>query len=75
MNEVKEKAIRIAMGTFLSSWEGDAIDAYKSLNEDETTYISDVEYVEAWCLMEDLTVDDILSNIDCLINDIVSSFS
>jgi hypothetical protein len=75
MNEVKEKAIRIAMGTFLSSWEADAIDAYKRLNEDETLYISDVEYVVAWHLMEDLTVDDMLSNIDGLINDIVSSFS
>jgi hypothetical protein len=75
MSTTKEKAIRIAMGTFLSSWEGDAIDAYKRLCEDETTYIGDVDYVVEWALMEDLTLEHLLSNIDCLINDIVSSFS
>lgn len=75
MNEVKEKAIRIAMGTFLSEWEGDAIEVYNNLQNDETQYMSDIDYVVAWSPFEDDLVRDFLGNVDCLINSIVESFS
>ena len=75
MNEVKEKAIRIAMGTFLSEWEGDAIEVYNNLQNDETQYISDIDYVVAWSPFEEDMVEDFLYNVDCLINSIVESFS
>ena len=75
MNEVKEKAIRIAMGTFLSEWEGDAIEVYNNLQNDETQYMSDIDYVVAWSPFAEDMVEDLLYKVDCLINSIVESFS
>lgn len=73
--ELREKAIYIAMDTFLSSWEGDAVDAYNKLIDETADQIKDIDFVTAWEPFEDDSVEDVLSYITSLVNDIMENFT
>jgi len=76
IKEVREKAIRIAIGTFLSDWEGDAVDVFnKLIDETSNPMISEIDYVTAWEPFEDYSTDDVLGYITSLVNDIFGSFN
>lgn len=72
MSEVTDKAIRIAMGTFLSDWKGDAVEVWKRINEEED--FESVDYVTVWEPFECEPFSVVYDNIECLINQIVDSF-
>ena len=60
IKEVREKAIRIAIGTFLSDWEGDAVDVFnKLIDETSNPMISEIDYVTAWEPFEDYEKEEI----------------
>jgi hypothetical protein len=73
--DVRSHAINIAMGTFLSSWEGTAEEAWARLTDEETFDSSEVDYITVWEPFESEPVDVVYNAIEDLIGAIVSSFS
>ena len=74
-DEVKSKALPIAMGTFLSSWEGTAEEAWARLTAEETFDSSDVDYIVVWEPFESEPVDVLYNHIEELYYSIVETFS
>jgi hypothetical protein len=74
-DEVKSKALPIAMGTFLSSWEGTAEEAWARLTAEETVDSSDVDYIVVWEPFESESVEVLYTYIEELYYSIVETFS
>jgi hypothetical protein len=69
-----DKAVGIAMGNYLSEWEGTAVEAFTKLKQEEAEDFCDIEYATAWQPFEDHSIDDVVSFMDTLIDDIVRTF-
>ena len=73
--EVRSHAINIAMGTFLSSWEGTPEEAWTRLTEEEDLNGSEVDYITVWEPFECKPLEVVYNAIEDLIGAIVSRFS
>jgi len=73
--EVRTKAIDIAMGTFMYEWEGDVEAAYNRLQTEESDSFDDIDYATPWQPFENFTITDLFNNMSNLVDDIVNKFS
>lgn len=73
--EVKTNATIIAVHTFLSSFDGSALEVYDRLVEDQNKSLDEIDYALIWQPFENYELVDVLEYIDNLISDIVASFS
>jgi hypothetical protein len=72
---VKEKAINIAIGTYLSEWEGDAVDVFNKMMEEESSVnFSDIDYAMVWEPFEYESVESVACYMNILVENIVESF-
>ena len=71
---IKEKAIKIAINTFLSEYEGTELEVYNRLRSEEHDDWYDIEYASVWCPFENDSVNSVVSNIDTLVGSIVKTF-
>jgi len=73
---VKEKAIDIAIGTYLSAWEGDSIDVFNRMMEEASSVnFSDIDYAIVWEPFEFERVENVVFYMNTLVEDIVEAFS
>ena len=71
---VKEKAINIAIGTYLSEWEGDAVDVFNKMMEEESSVnFSDIDYAMVWEPFEYESVESVACYMNILVENIVES--
>lgn len=67
----KERAITIAISTFLSDFEGTEVETYnKLLVEPDDTEWCDIEYATVWCVFEEDPVDYVVDNLTQLVEQI-----
>lgn len=75
MKTVTEKAINIAIDTFLYEYAGNAVDVYTKLKDETIEHWVDIEYATVWAQFEDMCVYDVALAITNLVDDIVEEFS
>ena len=75
MSTVIEKAIQIAVDTFLSDYSGSAVDVYTRLKNENTEHWSEVDYVTVWSPFENsMCVSEVTYAMSTLIDDIIRNF-
>ena len=70
----KEKAIKIAINTFLSEYEGTALEVYEKLRSESSDDWYSIEYATVWSPFETDPVSYLVDNMDNLIDSIVKAF-
>lgn len=75
MKTINEVAIEIAMGTFLSSWEGNAIEVYNKLSNEANDDFDVIEYAVPWKPFENDRISDVWDYINLLVNQIIDNCS
>ena len=73
--EVRNKAIDIAMCTFMYEWEGTVLDVYNRLKNEEADSFMAIDYATPWQPFENFTITDLFNNMSNLVDDIVNKFS
>ena len=71
---IKEKAIKIAINTFLSEYEGTEIEVYDRLRSEEHDDWYEIEYASVWCPFESDTISYVMDSIDTLVDSMVKTF-
>ena len=69
---INEKAIEVAMGTFLHDWIGSASEVYVRLCEDRHKHWHEIDYATVWEAMENYSVADVQAFISTLYDSIVT---
>lgn len=72
---VRNKAIEIAMGTYMYEWEGTALDAYNRLLIEDVDSFDEIDYATPWEPFEDFSITDLFNNMSNLVDDIVNNFT
>ena len=71
----QEKAIQIAIDTFLSDYTATAIETYERLKNEVHADWNELDYCTVWLPFENEHIDDTLDSIDNLIESIVRQFT
>jgi hypothetical protein len=67
----RERAITIAMGTFLSEYDGTEVETYEKLcAEPEGTEWYQIDYATVWCPFENDPIDYVMGNATQLVEQI-----
>ena len=70
----KEKAITIAINTFLSEYDNDAVKTYEMLSNELADSFDCIDYATIWEKFEDDTITEVVEYMDNLIDSIVKAF-
>ena len=70
----KEKAITIAINTFLSEFDNDAVKTYEMLSNELADSFDCIDYATIWEKFEDDTISEVVEYMDNLIDSIVKAF-
>jgi len=70
----KEKAITIAINTFLSEYDNDAVKTYEMLSNELADSFDCIDYATIWEKFEDDTISEVVEYMDNLIDSIVNAF-
>jgi hypothetical protein len=70
----KEKAIKIAINTFLSEYDNDAVKTYEMLSNELADNFDCIDYATIWEKFEDDTISEVVEYMDNLIDSIVKAF-
>jgi hypothetical protein len=70
----KEKAITIAINTFLSEYDNDAVKTYEMLSNELADSFDCIDYATIWEKFEDDTISEVVEYMDNLIDSIVNTF-
>jgi hypothetical protein len=70
----KEKAIEIAINTFLSEYDNDAVKTYEMLSNELADSFDCIDYATIWEKFEDDTISEVVEYMDNLIDSIVKAF-
>ena len=70
----KEKAITIAINTFLSEYDNDAVETYEMLSNELADSFDCIDYATIWEKFEDDTISEVVEYMDNLIDSIVKAF-
>jgi hypothetical protein len=70
----KEKAIKIAINTFLSEYDNDAVKTYEMLSNELADSFDCIDYATIWEKFEDDTISEVVEYMDNLIDSIVKAF-
>jgi hypothetical protein len=70
----KEKAITIAINTFLSEYDNDAVKTYEMLSNELADSFDCIDYATIWEKFEDDTISEVVEYMDNLIASIVKAF-
>jgi|LakMenE18May11ns_1017448.scaffolds.fasta_scaffold7597060_1 hypothetical protein len=70
----KEKAITIAINTFLSEYDNDAVKTYEMLSNELADSFDCIDYATIWEKFEDDTISEVVEYMDNLIDSIVKAF-
>lgn len=73
--EVRLKAIDIAISNYLYQWEGDVVDVYNRLQNEKAVNFSDISYAEVWQPFEYESIESVAYYISVLVDCIVEKFS
>ena len=72
---IKEKAIKVAVNTFLSDYEGTELEVYDRLHSEKCDEWYMIEYASVWCPLEGDSVRYVMNSIDDLVESMVNTFS
>jgi hypothetical protein len=70
----REKAITIAINTFLSEYDNDAVETYELLSNELADSFDCIDYATIWEKFEDDTISEVVEYMDNLIDSIVKAF-
>lgn len=70
-----ETAITIAINTFLSEYDNDAVKTYEMLSNELADSWDCIDYATVWEKFEDDAISEVVEYIDNLIDTIMKSFS
>jgi hypothetical protein len=68
------KAIKIAIGTFLSDYDENEVDTYTRLKHEELTDWGDIDYAYPWLPFEMDDIAYLMGSINTLIDSIIHQF-
>jgi hypothetical protein len=70
-----EKAITIAINTFLSEYNNDAVKTYEMLSDELTDSFDCIDYATVWEKFENDAISEVVEYMDNLIDSIMKSFA
>jgi hypothetical protein len=70
----KEKAIKIAINTFLSEYDDDAVKTYEMLSDELADSFDCIDYATVWGKFENDSISEVVEYMDNLIDSIVKAF-
>jgi hypothetical protein len=70
-----EKAITIAINTFLTEYDNDAVTTYEMLTNELADSFDCIDYATVWEKFEDDTITEVVEYMDNLIDSIMKSFA
>jgi hypothetical protein len=71
----KEKAIKIAINTFVSEFDDTEVETYNKLKSESWDNWSKVDYAEVWLPFESYSVQEVVHFIDDLIEEVERQFN
>ena len=69
-----EKAITIAINTFLSEYDNDAVKTYEMLSDELADSFDCIDYAMVWEKFENDSISEVVEYMDNLIDSIVKAF-
>lgn len=74
VSDNKRKAIKIALDTYLTRYDGDPVYIYFRLLDEKYENFDDIDYIDVWEKFENCDIDSLIEYIDDLIEQILHNY-